>query len=320
MTDTTGTTALRKRFVRTTFAQPVDLSERTIIVTGAGPRSLGFATARTLASWGASILVTTRSNTEVIVDALRAELPEQAGARIQGHPLDLSDRISVESFARWFTATHEDGLDVLVNNAGVHLDLLSRWKEPHMTDRFETHWRINYLGTAHLTQLLLPHLQKAGEATGNARIVNVGSHLYAKGSNEDLFGRTRPYSSWNAYGNSKLALMHLTTELQRRYAQGSKVQAYCLHPGAVFTRVADRGLEGVTWAGKLRTMMAPVEAFFLKSPEEGAQTQIHCASKPGLEGYVYFKECQPVDPGSEAQDRAVAGRLWAETQRWIAAQ
>ena len=317
MTDTTETTALRNLFVRTTFAEPVDLSGKTIIVTGAGPGSLGFATARTLASWGASILVTTRANTEVVVDALRAELPDQASARIQGQPLDLSDRNSVERFARWFAETHENRLDVLVNNAGVHLDLLSQWKEPRTTDGLETHWRINYLGTAHLTQLLLPLLQKVGETTGNARIVNVGSHLYAKGSNEDLFGRTRPYNSWNAYGNSKLALMHLTTELQRRYAQGSKVQAYCLHPGAVFTKVADRGLEGVRWARKLRTTMAPVEAYFLKSPEEGAQTQIHCASKPGLDGYVYFKECQPVDPGSEATDRAVAERLWTETQRWI---
>lgn len=318
MTGASETSALRRLFVRTTFADPVDLTGKTMIVTGAGHGSLGFATARTLASWGASVVVTTRSRSEVIVDALRAELPDPAGARIQGHPLDLSDRDSVEGFAQWFADAHGNGLDVLVNNAGVHLDLLSRWKEPRMADGFETHWRINYLGTAHLTERLLPQLQKAGETTGDARIVNVGSHLYARGSNEDLFGRTRPYDSWKAYGNSKLALMHLTTELQRRYAHSAKVQAYCLHPGAVFTKVADRGLEGVRWARKLRETLAPVEAYFLKSPEEGAQTQIHCASRPGLEGYVYFKECRRVIPGSEAQNRAVAERLWTDTQRWIA--
>jgi NAD(P)-dependent dehydrogenase (short-subunit alcohol dehydrogenase family) len=309
--------AIRHLFVRTTFAAPIDLTGKTIVVTGTGPGSLGFATARTLASWGASALVTTRANTEAIVEALRSELPADARERIQGHPLDLSNRDSVERFAAWVTEGRGGRLDALINNAGIHLDLLSRWKEPSLTDGFEAHWRVNYLGTAHLTHLLLPLLVRAGEASGDARIVNVGSHLYAKGSNEDMFERTRPYNSWAAYGNSKLALMHLSTELQRRYAQGAKVQAYCLHPGAVFTKVADKGLEGVGWAGRLRTAMAPVEAFFLKSPEEGAQTQIHCATKPGLEGYVYFKECDPVEPGADALDADVAERLWDETLEWI---
>ena len=309
--------AIRHLFVRTTFAAPFDLTGKTFLVTGTGPGSLGFATARTLSSWGASVLVTTRTNTKAIVEALRSKLPADARERIQGHPLDLSDRDSVEGIARWVIETGGERLDALINNAGVHLDLLSQWKEPHLTDGFETHWRVNYLGTAHLTHLLLPLLIRSGEATGDARVVNVGSHLYAKGSNEDMFERTRPYNSWAAYGNSKLALMHLTTEIQRRYAERSNVQSYCLHPGAVFTKVADRGLEGVSWAGNLRTTMAPIEAFFLKTPEEGAQTQIHCATKSGLEGYVYFKECEPVEPGADALDADVARRLWEETLGWI---
>lgn len=317
MNRSTKNSGLRKLFVHTKLAEPVDLAGKTIIVTGAGPGSLGFATARTLASWGASLVVTTRANTETIVEALQAELPAEAGTRIEGHSLDLSERESVERFAGWFTEIHSDRLDVLINNAGVHLDLLSQWKQPRLTDGFETHWRINYLGTAQLTHLLLPLLAQSGEATGDARIVNVGSHLYAKGSNEDMFERTRPYNSWAAYGNSKLALMHMTSELQRRQAQPANVQAYCLHPGAVFTKVADRGLEGVGWAAKLRTAMAPVEAYFLKTPEEGAQTQIHCATKPGLGGYVYFKECTPVEPGRDALDMDVAARLWGETLEWI---
>jgi NAD(P)-dependent dehydrogenase (short-subunit alcohol dehydrogenase family) len=187
---------------------------------------------------------------------------------------------------------------------------MSQWKEPRLTDDgFEVHWRVNYLGTAHLTHLLLPLLEQTGKQTGDARIVNVVSHLLVKGSNEDLFGRTRPYGSWAAYGNSKLALAHMSTS--------APLQAYYLHPGSVFTKVADKGLEGVRWAEKLRTALAPIEAFFLKSPDEGAQTSIHCATHPGLEGGRYFENCAPCDPGEDAQDAEVAARLWKETEAWI---
>ena len=318
-TETTMTSGFRKLFVRTTYGEPVDLAGKVAIVTGTGPGSLGFATARTLAKLGASVVVTTRLNTDAIVEELRAELPDdEARARVAGHALDLSDRDSVEDFTRWFIETRGDKLDVLVNNAGVHLDLLSRWKEPHLTgDGFEAHWRINYLGTADLTHRLLPLLRKAGEETGDARIVTVGSHLYKKGSNADMFEATRPYSSWNAYGNSKLALMHMTSEIQRRYADRSHLQAYCLHPGAVFTRVADRGLEGTGLIEKVRGAMAPIEAFFLKTPDEVAQTQIHCATHPGFEGDVYFTECLPKEPGEDARDAEVAARLWESTLAWI---
>ncbi len=313
------TFSIRKLFVRTRYAEPVNLAGKAMIVTGTGRGSLGFATARTLAAWGASVVVTTRSHTDAIVEALRAQLPDgEARARIMGHALDLSRRDSVEEFARWLTETGGDQLDVLINNAGVHLDLLSKWKEPRLTsDGFETHWRINYLGTAHLTRRLLPLLEKAGQQTGDARIVTVGSRLYKKGSNEDMLEATRAYNSWNAYGNSKLALMHMTSEIQRRYADRSQLQAYCLHPGAVFTRVADKGLEETGLIQTVRSAMAPVEAFFLKTPDEGAQTQIHCATHPGLAGGIYFTDCQPREPGQDACDAEVAGRLWDATQEWI---
>ena len=111
--------------------------------------------------------------------------------------------------------------------------------------------------------------------------------------------------------------MHMTSEIQRRFAQLSHVQAYCLHPGSVFTRIADKGLEGTGVIEKARSALSPIEAFLLKTPEEGAQTQIHCASRPGLEGNVYFTECEPAATSGDAKDAEVAGRLWDETQSWV---
>jgi NAD(P)-dependent dehydrogenase (short-subunit alcohol dehydrogenase family) len=312
---------VRRRFVSSAYAEPVDLAGKKIIVTGASAGSLGFETARTLAQWGASVVVTTRSNAGAAGEAIQGQLQE-AGARqrVDAHALDLSQRDSVISFVRWFVEAHGDSLDVLVNNAGIHLDLLSRWKEPRLTDDgFEIQWRTNYLGTAHLTHLLLPLLEQTGQATSDARIVNVVSHLHVKGSNDDLFGATRPYRSWEAYGNSKLALMHMTNELQRRYAHKSHVQAYCLHPGSVFTNVAGRGLEGTGIIEKARNALSPVEAFFLKTAEEGAQTQIYCASQPRLRGGLYYEECKPAEASKEAANAEIAARLWNETQAWLGA-
>jgi len=306
---------LRQLFSAAPYAQPVELQGKTIIVTGASPGSIGFETARILAAWGASVVITTRSAPQAALAAL-----EQAGApsRISAHPLDLCRADSVARFVDWYTATHGGRLDVLINNAGVHLDLLSQWKEQHRTeDGFEIHWRTNYLGTSHLTQRLLPLLQAAAAQTGEARIVNVVSMLHARGTNGGLFEPLRPYNSWVAYGLSKLALIHATFEMQRRYAGTSKVQAYCLHPGAVYTNIAGKGLAGNRVIETVRNALSPVEAFFLLTPEEGAQTQVYCATQPRLAGGLYYDKCRPAQASAETPDSSVAARLWEETQAWV---
>lgn len=315
---------LRRLFVSVTPAMPCDLQDRKIIVTGATPGTLGFATARLLAAWGADIVISTRAQCEAAVAALQAALPETTPwgtpcGRVVAQTLDLCQAGSVERFASWYAARRESGgrLDALINNAGIHLDLRSQWKEPQRTnDGHEIHWRTNYLGTMHLTHHLLPLLRSTAAATGDARIVNVVSQLHSRGRNADLFGMVRPYNSWNAYGNSKLALMHATRELQRRYGD-EKLRACSLHPGAVYTHIADRGLAGSSLIASVRKAVAPIEAFFLLTPEEGAQTSVHCATATNLEGGCYFTDCRPAPASRELEDGAVAQRLWEETQRWL---
>ncbi|MGH8114097.1 MAG: SDR family NAD(P)-dependent oxidoreductase, partial [Rhodanobacteraceae bacterium] len=233
---------------------------------------------------------------------------------IDGHPLDLCDTNSVSTFSAWYRAQHGEQLDVLVNNAGVHLDLLSQWKQPHLTtDGHEIHWRTNYLGTMQLTTQLLPLLQASGQQSGDARIVNVVSMLHARGRNAWLFAPQERYNSWAAYGTSKLALVHATFELQHRYAKSAHVQAYCLHPGAVYTNIAAKGLAGNPVLESIRNFFAPVEAFFLLTPEEGAQTSVHCATDPSARGGLYYRECKPAQASSDSVDTQVSARLWEQT-------
>ncbi len=296
---------------RTARAARVDVNGRRMIVTGASPGSLGFATARALADWGARVVVTTRAAT----DAVARELA--CGNRdVVGHPLDLTSAESVQRFVDWYTTTEGHALDVLVNNAGIHLDLRAKWTEPHRSaDGHEIHWRTNYLGTMHLTHLLLPLLARTGKRTGDARVVTVVSKLHDRGRNEFLFTPLAPYHSWDAYGLSKLALVHASSEIAARYA-AANIRAYSLHPGSVYSHIADRGLEGHRVIGAARRRLAPLESRLLRSPEEGAQTTLHCATAPDLPS-GYYRDCRPARPGGEAADREVAARLWTETRRWL---
>ncbi len=306
--------AVRQRLVKAPFADCVDMTGKTVLVTGCTPGSLGFATAKALAEWGAKVVITTRTNTSSVVAILQAALP--ANASITGHELDLTQATSVASFVRWFAAQCDGRLDVLINNAGVHMDLLSQWKEPHLSDDgFEIQWRTNYLGTMQLTHLLLPLLQATAKKSGDARIVNVVSQLHSKGFNAGLFA-PYPYNSWVAYGMSKLALVHATFEMQRRFS-AEHVQAYCLHPGAVFTGVADKGLAGNPLLQAVRNLMAPLERLTLLTPEEGAQTSLLCASQADLAGGRYFQQCRPRVASAESLYVAVATRLWDETAAWV---
>lgn len=271
------------------------MSGRTVLVTGTGPASLGLETARQLRDLGHRVLVTTRRDP---VDGF------------EWHPLDLTSAASVAALAAW-VASVTDRLDVLLNNAGIHLDLRSRWTEPQLVDGHEIHWRTNYLGTAQLTRLLLPLLLETARTTGDARVVHVVSKLHQRGTNTALFDGVVPYDSWAAYGTSKLALVHDARSLTERYGDRG-LRAYSLHPGAVLTRVADRGLETSPVLARLRKLGRPLEKRFLLSPEQGARTSVMCATEPDLPPgyYVNRREAQP---SPAADDAAVRERLWTET-------
>lgn len=309
----------RKLLAKPPFAEQVDLQGKKIIVTGASPGSIGFETAQTLASWGATVCITTRTKPNETAEALRRNVVAQGKqCSIDSHSLDLTQADSVIDFVNWYGSTHEEQLDVLVNNAGIHLDLLSQWKEPKLTDDGkEIHWRTNYLGTAQLNQLLLPLLKKTGELSGDARIINVVSHLHTKGTNQQLFVGAQPYNSWVAYGLSKLALIHNAFEIQRRFSSHHNLKSVALHPGSIASNIAHRGLDGHPLLQIFRRVFAPIERLILLTSEEGAQTQIHCATSPDLHGGEYYERCRPSLASADTKDKSVSERLWNDTQSWL---
>jgi NAD(P)-dependent dehydrogenase (short-subunit alcohol dehydrogenase family) len=192
-----------------TAADLPSFAGRTVIVTGANS-GLGEVTARELARVGADVILAVRNT-----DKGAAAAAGMTGT-VQVRRLDLQDLASVRAFA--------DGVehvDVLINNAGIMAVPYAQ-----TVDGFESQIGTNHLGHFALTNLLLPKVTD--------RVVTVSSimHLLGAISLRDLNWKSRPYLAWPAYGQSKLANLLFTRELQRRLDRaGSPLRAVACHPG-----------------------------------------------------------------------------------------
>ena len=268
------------------------------VVTGANS-GIGKETAIALAKLGATVVMACR-NEERGEAALR-EVLSTSGGEAELMVVDVGEVESVDRFASAFYAKY-DHLDVLVNNAGI-------WSNERKENSrgYEMMFAVNHLGYFYVAHKLLPALKKAG----GARVVNVSSeaHRSAKPDLDDVNWSNRKYKSVQAYGDSKLFNIWFTKEFSRRYANCG-ITTNCLHPGVVNTNLADGGLVGLFWR---------VFGSFLKTPEQGAQTQIYLASSPDVEGVTgkYFKNCQSVPPRAIADDTERASALWDLSEKLL---
>ena len=288
---------------RTTADEAVaglDLSGQLMIVTGANS-GIGFHTARALASAGARVIFACRDGTTG-ADAVARAISQHPGALAELSELDLGSRQSIRDFAGRIDA---DSVDVLVCNAGV---FGGRYEE---VDRaLERTVGVCHVGHFLLVQALLPKLL----ANGGGRIVMVSSesHRTPRRLDFDRLPLTADqYSGLVAYGQAKLCNVLFASELQRRYGDEG-ITACSLHPG---TMMATNIARSSRLASIAMTLMSP----FTKDVTCGASTSIVCATHPHTAELAgrYFSDCQPKPASAEAQDVAVAERLWTQTERWL---
>ncbi len=299
----------------------VDMTGRKVVVTGVAPHSIGFSVAKTLACWGAQVVGTNLSETQETEEAMRTELAglDADPSLLRVRPLDLCDPDSVREFVGWYSREASGELHVLINNAGIFRDILMHFRQPLLAaDGEEIHWRTNFLGTFHLTYSLLPALIQAGRASGDARVVFLASDTHERVDNSVLFGLPEGrYKSWDAYGRSKLAIVHLSKEIQRRYSDASNLQAVSLHPGTVYTRLVPRALQDHPRLGFVTRMLEPLFALSFLNREQGAQTPIICATQVPLKGGEYYERCRVSSASIASGDAEVSRRLWEYAENWV---
>jgi len=204
-----------------------DQSGKTVIVTGANS-GLGFETARVLAHKGANVIMACRNPEKAGKAAEKIRKENSTGKIIVMH-LDLADLNSVRSFSKEFDKRF-DSLHLLINNAGIMMPPLGRTKQG-----FELQLGVNHLGHFALTGLLTDILL----ATPGSRIVTMSSMLHKRGKIhfQDL-NWEKDYNRMKAYGQSKLANLLFTYELQRKlFAAKSDTIAVAAHPGLTATNL-----------------------------------------------------------------------------------
>lgn len=285
------------------------LQGRRAVVTGANG-GIGYFTALELSKHGADVTLAVRDLTKG--QGAAQQMTKAGAGALSVRQLDLSKLSSVRDFADQWSQENPEGLDLLINNAGVMA--IPRQFTP---DGFEMQFATNYLGHFALTALLMPALL----AQPQTRIVNVTSnaHRFAKGINfDDLMGEKR-YRAWGAYGQSKLAQLLFTNELQVRLDRiGSSAKSLAAHPGYAATGLyrAPLRLGHIPFANTLLTQVGSVLG---QSAEQGAMPTLFAATAPDLNGDSYIGPNgagqwkgypQLVDRSAAAMDVQAATRLW----------
>jgi NAD(P)-dependent dehydrogenase (short-subunit alcohol dehydrogenase family) len=275
-----------------------DQSGKVAIVTGSNS-GIGYETARALAKSGAEVVLAVR-NTEAgrtAAERIKNEIP---AAQCEAMQLDLSSLASVRSFVEAFQQKHQK-LDLLINNAGVMVPPYSKTK-----DGFELQFGVNHLGHFALTGLLLDLILK----TPNSRIVTVSSMAHRQGeiTFEDL-NREAEYKPMATYGQSKLANLLFTYELQRKLdRKGTGTLAVAAHPGWTATELQRH-------SGLINFL----NRFFAQTPREGAWPTLYAATAMNVQGADYYGpdgfyemkgHPKKVTSNNKSQDKAVADRLW----------
>ncbi len=286
-----------------------DQSGRVVVITGANT-GIGYEAAAVLAHRGAHVVLAVR-NLEKGNAALSRIVAASPHADVTLQQLDLTSLDAVRSAADALRAAYPR-IDVLINNAGV------MWTPKQVTrDGFELQFGTNHLGHFALTGLLLDHLL----AVRDSRVVTVSSlgHRLRAAIRFDDLQFERRYDRIAAYGQSKLANLLFTYELQRRLAAtpDAKTIAVAAHPGGSNTELT-RNLPAIF--RPVATMLGPV---LFQSPAMGALPTLRAATDPAVEGGQYFgpdgffeQRGRPklVKSSAQSHDAELQRRLWAVSE------
>jgi NAD(P)-dependent dehydrogenase (short-subunit alcohol dehydrogenase family) len=292
-----------------------DLRGRTCVVTGPTMGGIGFHTALELARHGARVALAGRTpaKLDAAAEAISAEVP---AARLDTLVVDLSDLSSVRAAGE--AAGDLGPIHLLVNNAGIMATSFRR-----TVDGLESQMATNHFGPFLLTGLLLDQLVASGEG----RVVTLSSQAHRLARSAPLGDprAQRRYSRWRVYGQTKLANLLFTFELDRRLRRaGLPVLSLAAHPGLAGTHLAVNGQLGGTEGRRAAILDAAVKAIS-QSAAAGAWPGLMAATAH-LPGGTYVGPGGPgqasgrpriVGTAPLARDETAQRRLWETSEATV---
>lgn len=287
-----------------TAADVPDQSGRTAVVTGSNT-GLGYDTAAVLAARGAHVVLAVR-NPDKGAEAAERIRAAHPGAAVTVQQLDLSSLASVRKAAEEIRA-NQPRIDLLINNAG----LMYVPRRELTEDGFEMHFGTNHLGHFALTGLLVDHL---GEGSRIVSVASIAHRILARIRFEDPHFESG-YNRVAAYGQSKLANLLFTYELQRRLAAaGRPTIAVAAHPGISNTEL-------------MRYIPVPVPDILYRiatqPAEQGALPTLRAATDPAVQDGQYYGpdglgelrgHPKLVASSAQSHNQDIARRLWTMSE------
>ncbi|MGY8992273.1 MAG: SDR family NAD(P)-dependent oxidoreductase, partial [Rhodospirillales bacterium] len=210
-------------------------------------------------------------------------------ARLETYIADLSSLDDVRHLASDISGQH-DGLDILINNAGLGRGPRGNQQREECSDGHELRFQVNHLAPFLLTHLLLPLLRN----NAPARVVNVASASQDAIDFDDVM-LERSYDGTRAYSQSKLAMVMATIEWAR-HLDTNEVTVNALHPGSLL----DTKLVREAWG----QASGPIET--------GIESEYFLATSPELTGTSgqYFDEKDTSKAHPQAYEESARKRLW----------
>ncbi len=264
------------------------------VITGT-TSGVGYQAAVRLARAGAKIvmIVRSRAKAEQLCEEIRQLSPHSPDYYLA----DFTRLGEVRQAAEAILANYPR-IDVLINNAGVHMTTRQLTADGH-----EMAFGVNHLASFLITSLLLKRMVESAPS----RIIDVNSegHRFNGLRINDLSWANRRYKGLSGYGASKIAQMMTVWELNDLLT-GKGVTINAMHPGAVKSNIGHNN--GIMYNLYSRLIIQPM----LKNPKVSGEAIYYLASSPEMEGVSgkFFNLTNEEKPAPHAMNRVLGKQIF----------
>ena len=295
--------AMLKNMRRKPMSNPEPFRDKLVVITGA-TSGIGYHTARKYASMGAHILMINRNQEKS--EAVCKEITAEFGAKIEYFIADLAYLAEIQKVAQHLL-TLEQPIDVLIHNAGVHLQ--TRKESPL---GLEENFAVHYLCPLIISKMLIPKYQR--DQTGRILLVSSEAYRFAAWGLDldDLEWKKRHYTGIQAYGAGKLAQLLFMHLLSVELAP-CQVTINAMHPGMVRTQTGRDNGKLYQWYKK--TVIDQLS----DSADVSAEALYYLGTSPDLsqttDVFYYLTTEEELAP--PAQDLEAANALLEKTRDYL---